>query len=66
MIIVSGFNVYPNEIENVATGHPDIMEAAAIGVDDSRSDEAVKLFVVQRPGASSRCRGGTGSSVKRI
>jgi len=51
MIIVSGFNVYPNEIENVATGHPDIMEAAAIGVDDPRSDEAVKLFVVKRPGA---------------
>lgn len=52
MIIVSGFNVYPNEIENVATQHPEIMEAAAIGIDDPRSDEAVKLFVVKTPGSS--------------
>jgi len=51
MIIVSGFNVYPNEIENVATQHPDIVEAAAVGIDDAHSDEAVKLFVVLRPGA---------------
>jgi long-chain acyl-CoA synthetase len=52
MIIVSGFNVYPNEIENVATQHPDVLEAAAIGVADARQDEAVKLFVVQKPGAN--------------
>ncbi len=51
MIIVSGFNVYPNEIENVATQHPDIVEAAAVGIEHEHSDEAVKLFVVKKPGA---------------
>lgn len=49
MILVSGFNVYPNEIEDVACLHPDIVEAAAIGVESSRSGETVKLFVVKRP-----------------
>ncbi|MDW5376707.1 AMP-binding protein [Halomonas sp. HP20-15] len=48
MIIVSGFNVYPNEIEDVVAGHPDVIEAAAIGVPDEDSGEAVKLFVVAR------------------
>ncbi len=48
MIIVSGFNVYPNEIENVMSGHPDIIECAAVGVPDADSGEAVKLFVVAR------------------
>ena len=48
MVIVSGFNVYPNEIEDVATGHPGVSEAAAIGVTDERTGEAVKLFVVRR------------------
>ncbi len=47
MILVSGFNVYPNEIEEVAAGHPGILEAAAIGVRDERTGEAVKLFVVR-------------------
>jgi len=52
MILVSGFNVYPNEIENVVTMHPDIVEAACIGVPDQHEgDEIVKLFVVLRPGA---------------
>lgn len=46
MILVSGFNVYPNEIEDVATLHPNIIEAAAIGVIDERSGEKIKLFVV--------------------
>lgn len=46
MIIVSGFNVYPNEVEDAATSHPDIVEAAAIGVPDEKTSEAVKLFVV--------------------
>ncbi len=46
MIIVSGFNVYPNEVEDVACSHASIVEAAAIGVDDDCSGEAVKLFVV--------------------
>ncbi|MFS8111434.1 long-chain-fatty-acid--CoA ligase [Rhizobium jaguaris] len=48
MILVSGFNVYPNEIEEVAATHPGILEAAAIGVPDVRSGEAVKLFIVKK------------------
>jgi long-chain acyl-CoA synthetase len=46
MIIVSGFKVFPNEIEDVLTLHPDVLEAAAIGVQDERSGEAVKVVVV--------------------
>jgi len=46
MIIVSGFNVFPNEIEDVVCLHPKILEAAAIGVEDEKTGEAVKLFVV--------------------
>ncbi|ASP39706.1 long-chain fatty acid--CoA ligase [Bacterioplanes sanyensis] len=46
MIIVSGFNVYPNEVEDVVVSHPDIVEAAAVGVPDAKSSEAVKIFVV--------------------
>jgi long-chain acyl-CoA synthetase len=48
MMIVSGFNVYPNEVEEVATLHPGVSEAAAVGVPDARSGEAVRLFVVRR------------------
>lgn len=48
MIIVSGFNVYPNEIEDVVAGHPDIIEAAAIGIPDEDNGEVVKLFVISR------------------
>ncbi|QKV19440.1 long-chain fatty acid--CoA ligase [Oricola thermophila] len=48
MILVSGFNVYPNEIEEVAAAHPGILEAAAIGVPDEKSGEVVKLFVVRK------------------
>ncbi|MBB4953086.1 long-chain acyl-CoA synthetase [Agrobacterium vitis] len=48
MILVSGFNVYPNEIEEVAVMHPGVLEAAAIGVPDQHSGEAVKLFVVRK------------------
>jgi long-chain acyl-CoA synthetase len=51
MIIVSGFNVYPNEIESVVTQHPGVLECAAIGVPDERSGEAVKLFVVRKDAA---------------
>ena len=47
MIIVSGFNVYPNEIEDVAVSMPGIVEAAAIGVPSEKSGEAVKLFIVR-------------------
>jgi len=48
MILVSGFNVYPNEIEEVAMMHPGVLEAAAIGVPDPHSGEAVKLFIVKK------------------
>nr|WP_298140896.1 long-chain-fatty-acid--CoA ligase FadD2 [uncultured Pseudomonas sp.] len=50
MIIVSGFNVYPNEIEDVVMAHPKVASCAAIGVPDEKSGEAVKLFVVARDG----------------
>ena len=48
MVLVSGFNVYPNEVEDVAVLHPGVLEAAVIGVPDAHSGEAVKLFVVRR------------------
>ncbi len=48
MILVSGFNVYPNEIEDVAIEHPKVLECAAIGVPDEKSGEVVKLFVVKK------------------
>ncbi|WP_372747893.1 AMP-binding protein [Litorivivens sp.] len=48
MIIVSGFNVYPNEIENVVYEHPDIVEAAVIGKPDPKSGEAVALYAVTK------------------
>ncbi len=48
MIKVSGFNVYPNEIEEVVARHPGVLEAAAIGVHDDHSGEAIKLFVVRK------------------
>ena len=48
MILVSGFNVYPTEIEQVVSLHPGVLECAAIGVPDAKSGEAVKLFVVKR------------------
>lgn len=48
MILVSGFNVYPNEIEEVLAMHPKILEGAAVGVKDERTGEAVKVFVVKK------------------
>ncbi len=48
MIIVSGFNVYPNEVEGVVAMHPGVVECAAIGVPDAKSGEAVKVFVVRK------------------
>ena len=48
MILVSGFNVYPNEIEEVLASHPGVLECAVIGVPDTRSGEAVKAFVVKK------------------
>lgn len=49
LILVSGFNVYPNEVEDVLAAHPDIAEAAVIGVPDAHSGEAVQAFVVRKP-----------------
>jgi long-chain acyl-CoA synthetase len=48
MIIVSGFKVYPNEVEEVISSHPGVLECAAIGVPDENSTEAVKIFVVKK------------------
>ena len=48
MILVSGFNVYPNELEQVVNLHPGVLECAAVGVADAKSGEAVKLFVVRK------------------
>jgi long-chain acyl-CoA synthetase len=48
MILVSGFNVYPNEVEEVAAMHPGVLESAAIGLPDPHSGEVVKLFVVKK------------------
>ena len=48
MILVSGFNVFPNEIENVVVQHPKVLEVAAIGVPDDKSGEVVKIFVVKK------------------
>ncbi|HRD82731.1 MAG: AMP-binding protein [Saprospiraceae bacterium] len=48
MILVSGFNVYPNEIEEVVVSHPKVLEAAAIGLPDEKSGEVVKIFVVKK------------------
>ncbi|WP_395375551.1 AMP-binding protein [Marinicella sp. W31] len=61
MILVSGFNVYPNEIEDAACLHPNVIEAAAIGIEDPKSGEIVKLFLVVKDSMSkediiSHCR----------
>ena len=48
MVVVSGFNVYPNEVEAVAAAHPGVLEAGVIGVPDARSGEKVRLIVVKR------------------
>ncbi len=48
MILVSGFNVYPNEVEDVVALHPGVLEVAAIGVPNEKSGEAVKIFVVRK------------------
>lgn len=48
MIIVSGFNVYPNEIEEVVSAHEGVLECAAVGVEDEKTGEAIKVFVVKK------------------
>jgi long-chain acyl-CoA synthetase len=52
MIIVSGFNVYPNEVEDVLFMHPAVLEVAVIGVPDQYRGEAVKAFITLKPGAN--------------
>ncbi len=51
MILVSGFNVYPNEVEDAIASHPGVLEVAAIGVKDEKSGEVVKAFVVKKDSA---------------
>jgi long-chain acyl-CoA synthetase len=48
MIVVSGFNVYPNELEDVLSQHPDVLECAAVGVPDPTAGEVIKMFVVSK------------------
>jgi len=48
LILVSGFNVYPNEVEDVVVNHPGVLEAAVVGVPDEQSGEAVRLFAVKK------------------
>jgi long-chain acyl-CoA synthetase len=48
MILVSGFNVYPNEVEDAIASHPKVLEVAAVGVPDTHSGECVKVFVVKK------------------
>jgi len=73
MILVSGFNVYPNEVEDVVASHPGVMEVAALGVPDEHSGEAVKIFVVRKDasltaeGLIAHCRAGlTGYKVPKF
>ncbi|MFK3740552.1 long-chain-fatty-acid--CoA ligase [Massilia sp. TN1-12] len=54
MILVSGFNVYPNEVEDVVSAHPGVLEVACVGVPDQYSGEAVKLYVVKKDKALSK------------
>ncbi|MFB1011322.1 MAG: AMP-binding protein, partial [Thiopseudomonas sp.] len=52
MILVSGFNVFPNEVEDVLATLPQVLQCAAIGIPDEKSGEAIKVFIVLRPGES--------------
>ncbi|MCK9797380.1 AMP-binding protein, partial [Pseudomonas sp. MAFF 302030] len=52
MILVSGFNVYPNELEDVLAALPGVLQCAAIGVPDEKSGETIKIFIVVKPGAT--------------
>lgn len=54
MILVSGFNVYPNEVEDVMTKHPKIMEAGVIGVPDDNSGEVPKIYIVRKDSTLSK------------
>ncbi|MDA8659291.1 AMP-binding protein [Luminiphilus sp.] len=48
MIVVSGFNVYPNELEDVVSKHPGVLECAAVGIADAKSGEVIKMFVIRK------------------
>jgi long-chain acyl-CoA synthetase len=48
MILVSGFNVYPNEVENVVAAHPGVLECGVVGVPDGKTGEAVKVVIVRK------------------
>ncbi|MGH8475229.1 MAG: AMP-binding enzyme, partial [Methylococcales bacterium] len=48
LIIVSGFNVFPNEVEAVVNSHPDVLECGVIGIEDAECGEAVKAFIVKK------------------
>jgi len=50
MFTVGGFNVYPAEVENVLSGHPDVIESAVVGIDDDRMGQVGRAFVILRPG----------------
>ena len=52
MILISGFNVYPNELEDVLVGLPGVLQCAAIGIPDEKSGESIKVFVVPKPGVT--------------
>ena len=52
MILVSGFNVYPNELEDVLASLPGVLQCAAIGVPDEKSGETIKIFIVVKPGVT--------------
>ncbi|MBX8509601.1 long-chain-fatty-acid--CoA ligase FadD1 [Pseudomonas cichorii] len=52
MILISGFNVYPNELEDVLVGLPGVLQCAAIGIPDEKSGESIKVFVVAKPGVT--------------
>ena len=56
MVIVSGFKVFPSEVEDIAMQHPDVLEAAVIGVPDERTGQAVKLFAVRSDPALTEAR----------
>jgi acyl-CoA synthetase (AMP-forming)/AMP-acid ligase II len=54
MILVSGFNVYPNEVESVVAAHPGVLECAVVGVPDEKSGEAVKVVIVRKDPTADR------------
>jgi long-chain acyl-CoA synthetase len=66
LVLVSGFNVYPREIEEAIGEHPDVVESAVIGVPHPQTGEAVKAFVVPRPGSNLRAKDVTAHCAERL